>query len=62
MPEPRIVTLRIPPGLLHLIEQDIQKNEEYITRTDWIIDAIHRHVELRLQSGAIHRDSNGGGQ
>lgn len=61
MIEPRVVSVRIPPGILKLIEQDIQRNEEYINRTEWIMDAVRMHLDRRIQGGAIQRDSIGGG-
>lgn len=61
MNKPRQVSLRVAPGILRLIEQDVLENGEYLNRTEWVMDAIYRHLEYRRSLGAIRRDSNGGG-
>ena len=61
MIKPKQVSLRVAPGLLRLIEQDIEENEEYLNRTEWVMDAIYKHLEYRTSIGAIRKDSVGGG-
>ena len=61
MNKPRQVSLRVAPGILRLIEQDVLENGEYLNRTEWVMDAIYRHLEYRRSLGAIRRDSVGGG-
>lgn len=61
MTEPKVVSVRIPQGIVRLIEKDVRINEEYLTRTDWIMDAIRIHLDHRIEQGAIKRDVDGGG-
>lgn len=55
------MSIRIPVGIVKLIEQDVQTNQEYQTRTEWILDAIRIHLDHRIEQGAIVRESVGGG-
>lgn len=61
MSEPRTFSIRVPEGIMKLIEQDVKINQEYLTRTEWIMDAIRIHLNHRIEQGAIKREVNGGG-
>lgn len=61
MVENVLVGLRVPRGLLTIIEKDVSESEEFVTRTDWLIAAIRFYLHHREQVGAIQRDSVGGG-
>lgn len=61
MIQPKQVSLRVPPGVLKLVEQDIEENGEHLNRTEWIMVAINRYLDHRCEIGAIKRDSSGGG-
>lgn len=61
MPESSVVGVRIPVGIVRLIDKDIQDSEEFVTRTDWLVTAIRFYLHHREDVGAIQRDSIGGG-
>ena len=61
MPESSVVGVRIPVGIVRLIDKDIQDSEEFVTRTDWLMTAIRFYLHHREDVGAIQRDSVGGG-
>lgn len=61
MPESSVVGVRIPVGIVRLIDKDIQDSEEFVTRTDWLMTAIRFYLHHREDVGAIQRDSIGGG-
>lgn len=60
MPESSVVGVRIPVGIVRLIDKDIQDSEEFVTRTDWLMTAIRFYLHHREDVGAIQRDSIGG--
>lgn len=61
MVENVLVGLRVPRGLLTIIEKDVSDSEEFVTRSDWIMTAIRFYAHHREEVGAIQRDSVGGG-
>ena len=42
-------SIKIPKGLLKWIDIDVEKSEEYTSRTDWIVSAIQYYVEKRTR-------------
>ena len=42
-----IISVRIPDGLLNLIENDVEKSGEFCSRADWILAAIRHYLEMR---------------
>ena len=61
MKSPEVVSVRIPPGILRMIVHDVSTTDEFASRSDWIQEAIRFYLNHRIQTGAIRRDSVGGG-
>lgn len=61
MVENVLIGLRVPKGLVTIIEKDVSNSEEFTTRSDWILSAIRFYADHRESLGAIQRDLPGGG-
>ena len=44
-----VVSIRIPEGLAHRIEMDVEQNGDHASRADWIIAAIRAYEEHRTE-------------
>ena len=53
-----IVSVRIPDGLLNLIEKDVEESGEYCSRADWILASIRSYLETREKQKASRIESN----
>ena len=42
-----IISVRVPDGLLNLIENDVEKSGEFCSRADWILAAIRYYLDQR---------------
>lgn len=42
-------SIKVPEGLLKLIDADVEKTGEFSSRTDWIIEAIREFLEYRTK-------------
>lgn len=43
--------LRVPVGIVELIDSDITTNREHSNRSEWILCAIHMYLEARKLRG-----------
>lgn len=41
-------SVKIPENLLKIIEQDIETTGDHANRTDWIVAAIRKYAEFRM--------------
>lgn len=46
-PNSQYVGVRVPLGLIEMIDRDIEDNGEHATRTQWIIDALRAYADMR---------------
>lgn len=56
-----VITLRLTPGLLRFIEEDITTNEIHRTRSDWIQTALEHYMKERMEDAIKLRELRGGG-
>lgn len=56
-----VISLRLTPGILRFIDEDLEDNEIHRTRTDWLQTAIDHYMKERLADMKLIRDLRGGG-
>lgn len=50
MPEKNLITsIKIPPGLLNLIDTDLETNQDFRNRSEWIVAAIRQYLDYRTE-------------
>ena len=50
-----ITSIKIPSGLLNVIDDDIEQNKEFRNRSEWIITAIRQFLDYRTKIIADRR-------
>ena len=55
------ISVRITPGILRFIDEDIEENEVHRSRADWIQTALDHYMKERLEDAIKLRELRGGG-
>lgn len=56
-----VISIRLTPGILRFIDEDLEQNEIHRTRTDWLQTAIEHYMKERLEDAVKLRELHGGG-
>lgn len=56
-----VMSVRVTPGILRFMDQDIEENEIHRSRADWVQTALDHYMKERIEDMKKIRDLLGGG-